>query len=267
MKTFADIPVLILAGGLGTRLRAAVPDAPKVLAPVCGGPFLAHLLDQIAATLPRRVVLLTGYCADQVEQTFGSRHGELHLSYIREATPLGTGGAVRQALDQLHWSRIRQNSGATPRILANSATTSEDRTVLLMNGDSYCGVDFAKLYALHRRANAALTMAVVRVSDASRFGRVHFDKLGRINSFVEKGAVAGPGWINAGVSIIERALLEQIPAGQPTSLEHTWLPHWLAPHRLLAYPTRAAFLDIGTPASFAAAQTFFAPETRHALPA
>jgi D-glycero-alpha-D-manno-heptose 1-phosphate guanylyltransferase len=244
MKAFDDIPVLILAGGLGTRLRAAVPDVPKVLAPVCGRPFLAHLLDQIAATPLRRVVLLTGYRADQVEQTFGSRHGELRLNYLREEAPLGTGGAVRQAIGRL-----------------------DDRTLLLMNGDSYCGVDFARLYAQHRRGNAALTMAVVRTPNASRYGRVHFDKLGRINSFIEKSAVAGPGWINAGVSIIERSLLEEIPPGQATSLERDWLPRWLTQHRLLAYPTRAPFLDIGTPASFAAAQTFFARETRHALPA
>jgi NDP-sugar pyrophosphorylase family protein len=244
MTRFADIRVLILAGGLGTRLRAAVPDVPKALAPVCGRPFLAHLLDQIAAAPLRHVVLLTGFRAEQVEQTFAGRYGELNLSYIREASPLGTGGAVRQALDQLN-----------------------DRTLLLMNGDSYCGVDFTRLYALHRRGNAALTMAVVRVGDASRFGRVHFDRLGRINSFVEKGALAGPGWINAGVSVIERALLEELPPGQPTSLERDWLPRWLSTRRLLAYPTRAPFLDIGTPASFAAAQTFFARETRHALPA
>jgi NDP-sugar pyrophosphorylase family protein len=244
MKSFADIPVLILAGGLGTRLRASVPDTPKVLAPVCGRPFLAHLLDQIAATPLRRVVLLTGYRADEVEQAFGSHYGALRLTHLRETTPLGTGGAVRQAIGRL-----------------------ADRTLLLMNGDSFCGVDFARLYAVHRRAGAGLTMAVVRVSDASRFGRVHFDKLGLVNSFVEKGAVAGPGWINAGVSVIERSLLEELPVGQATSLERNWLPCWVASRRLLAYPTRAAFLDIGTPASYAAAQTFFARETRHALPA
>ena len=244
MKNFADIPVLILAGGLGTRLRTAVPDTPKVLAPVCGAPFLAHVLDQVAATPLRRVVLLTGYRAGEVEQTFGSRHGDIDLTYIREATPLGTGGAVRQAIEQM-----------------------KNCTVLLMNGDSYCGADFAKLHALHCRAEAALTMAAVRVPDASRYGRVHFDKLGRITSFIEKGAVAGPGWINAGVSVIKRTLLEEMPLGKFTSLEREWLPRWLAPHRLLAYPTQAAFLDIGTPASYAAAQTFFARETRHVLPA
>ena len=112
-RRLAEVPVLILAGGLGTRLKSAVPDLPKVLAPVRGRPFLAYVLDRLASASLRRVVMLTGYRADEVEQTFGVHCGPLTLEYSREDAPLGTGGAVRNALERL-----------------------DDRALLLLNGDS-----------------------------------------------------------------------------------------------------------------------------------
>jgi len=103
-------------------------------------------------------------------------------------------------------------------------------------------------------------MVVTRVADTSRYGQVQFAALGRnrIDAFVEKDGTGGAGWINAGVSVIERRLLEAIPLGAPQSLERDWLPRWTASRTLLAFPTRAPFLDIGTPASYAAAAEFFA---------
>src|SRR5262245_29284658 len=109
-----DIPALILVGGLGARLRSALTDRPKALAPVDGRPFLAFLLGQLPAAGIRRVVLCTGYRAHQVEETFGSRYGDLALTYSREETPLGTGGALRLAVPRMDAERF-----------------------LVLNGDSY----------------------------------------------------------------------------------------------------------------------------------
>src|SRR5438067_1667607 len=101
MTTIAEITGAILAGGLGTRLRSVVSDRPKVLALVRGQPFLAYLLDQLGAAGIRRVVLLTGYKGEQIEQTFGSRNGNIQLEYSAEPEPLGTAGALRLALPKL----------------------------------------------------------------------------------------------------------------------------------------------------------------------
>src|SRR5438094_528454 len=95
------LEAVILAGGLGTRLRSAVADRPKVMAEVCGRPFLAHLLDQLAGQGVRRVVLCTGYRGEQVEAAFGDAYGALALDYSPEPEPLGTGGALRLALPRV----------------------------------------------------------------------------------------------------------------------------------------------------------------------
>ena len=160
------VTAAILAGGLGTRLRPAVADRPKVLAPVAGRPFVTHLLDFLAAAGLRRVVLLTGFRGEQVRRALGERHGSMALAYCKEPSPLGTGGAMRAALDQL---------------------TAE--TILLLNGDSYCGVDLAAFAACHRRRARRRALALARMDDASRYGRVATAPDGRVTAFAEKGGV------------------------------------------------------------------------------
>ncbi|EQD41925.1 D-glycero-d-manno-heptose 1-phosphate guanosyltransferase, partial [mine drainage metagenome] len=104
---------IILAGGLGTRLRSEVRDLPKVLAPVAGRPFIAYILDQLAQQSFSRVILATGYRADQVEAVLGTRWGPLILEYSREDEPLGTGGAIREALRHCRTGRVAAINGDT----------------------------------------------------------------------------------------------------------------------------------------------------------
>ena len=118
---FSDVTAVILAGGLGTRLRSVIADRPKVLAEVRGRPFLAYLLDQLIVAGSRSVVLCTGYCGEQILRTFGERYGPLRLSYSQERTPLGTAGALRAGLGQFG-----------------------SDSVLALNGDSYCSLDLKK---------------------------------------------------------------------------------------------------------------------------
>jgi len=223
----------VLAGGLGTRLRPAVGDRPKVLAPVAGRPFVAHLLDRLDAAGVRRVVLLTGHRAGEVRARLGTRHGGMGLAYSEEPAPLGTGGALRLA-----WPHL------------------DAPTVLLLNGDSYCGLNVKALTAFHRRRGAGVSMALVRVDDAGRFGRVRTAG-GRVTAFAEKQGPGLPGWINAGVYLIGRGLVESIPAGRPVSLERKLLPAWVAQGRVFAHRSAGPFLDIGTPGSYAEAEGFF----------
>ena len=229
-----DVPALILAGGFGTRLRSVLPDTPKVMARVGGRPFLAFLLDSLADAGVREVILCTGYKEEQVGREFGASYRRMRLYYSWESQPLGTGGALRQAL---------------------GLTSAE--TVLALNGDSFVSCDLTAFHSWHRDGKFVGSLALARVDDCSRFGTVRVDDRGTIESFDEKQGQPEPGWINAGVYLLSRRLLESLPEGCPVSIERDAFPSWL-PHRLGGYCGSGAFLDIGTPESFAHAEEFLA---------
>ncbi|HEX4610904.1 MAG TPA: nucleotidyltransferase family protein [Urbifossiella sp.] len=234
MDPLDGVTAAILAGGFGTRLRSVVADRPKVLAPVAGRPFLAHLLDRLAAARVAETVLLTGYGADQVYAAFGEAYRGMALRYSAEPAPLGTGGAVRHAAG----------------LFAGEA-------VLLLNGDSFCAIDPAPLVAAVRADAGRIGLGLAWVEDVGRYGAVELDPAGRVAAFAEKGGAAGPGWINAGVYLIPRGRLADIPPGRPVSLEREVLPRWVESPGVRGVQG-GRFIDIGTPDSFAAAEAFFA---------
>ncbi len=238
MADLASITAAILAGGLGIRLRAVVTQRPKVLAQVRGRPFLAYLLEQLAAFGFKDAVLCTGYLAEQIRAAFGETYGSLHLTYSQEPEPLGTGGALRLALPKFR-----------------------SEVVLVMNGDSYCEVDLRELWAWHGARGASATLVLTRRRNTSRYGRVEMAADGAISSFAEKGEVRGAGWINAGIYLLSRQLLKNIPAKRSVSLEGEIFPAWIG-RGLYGYQGGGRFLDIGTPQAYAAATRFFAPKTR-----
>jgi len=226
-------PALILAGGLGTRLRGVVADRPKVLAPVAGQPFLRYLLDQLQATGVQDVILCCGYRADQIKTAFGARFGSLSLTYSCEMEPLGTGGAVRLALAHV-----------------------QTESLLVLNGDSYVDCPLVDFMSWHRERLFAGSLLLTRVADAARFGTVTVDDKGAILSFKEKRGVPQPAWINAGVYLLSRQLVEQLPQNRPISLENEAIGRWLTAG-LGGYQREAAFIDIGTPETLAQADEFF----------
>jgi NDP-sugar pyrophosphorylase family protein len=234
MAKLADTVAVVLAGGMGTRLRGVVGDRPKVLAEVGGRPFLARLLDQLAGAGIGEAVLCTGYLADQVEQTFGDAHGALHLVYCRELSPLGTGGALRAA-----------------------APCLRSDPVLVMNGDSFCEADLPALWDRHRATAAEATLVLTRVADTRRYGRVAIDAGGAVVAFEEKGGPGGPGWVNAGICLLSRRVILSIPPSRPVSLEREVFPAWIG-RGFYGLPCQGRFLDIGTPETYAAAERFFA---------
>lgn len=230
------LTALILAGGLGRRLRPVLSNVQKVTAPVAGRPFLTHVLDQLSGAGAERVVLCTGYLGEQVRRYVDAARGTLRIIYSQETAPLGTAGAVRRALRLVHESPL-----------------------LVMNGDSFCALDvpaFTRWHAAHR---AAVSLALVPVNACGRYGQVAVDVDGSVMAFREKGGHRGPGWISAGVYLFGETFLEalrHLPAGRAMSLEHDVFPRWVG-QGLYGYRTRSRFLDIGTPESYRAAEQFF----------
>lgn len=240
----SHITAAILAGGTGTRLRSVVADRPKVMAQVGGKPFLEHLLNQLVAQGISKVVLCTGYLGDQVEAFFGRSYLGMHLYYSREDQPLGTGGAIIQALPLM-----------------------QSETLLVLNGDSYCRTDLQASLAWHRRKQARGTLVLAQVAQVGRYGQVQTDAEGRIEKFCEKGGAEGPGWINSGTYWFERAALAKFTAGQSLSLERDVLASWVG-QGLYGFAQKGPFLDIGIPEDYAQAEQFFATlhELKSAIP-
>jgi D-glycero-alpha-D-manno-heptose 1-phosphate guanylyltransferase len=238
MEDLANTAAIILAGGMGTRLRSRVSDRPKVLASIRRRPFLAYLLDQLSDAGVREVVLCTGYMGAQVRTTFGDGYGNLHLVYSQELSPLGTGGAVRAALP-----------------------LTQSDPVLVLNGDSFCQVDLPAMWARHHALGAEATLLLVHVPDSGRYGGVKTNPDGRLAAFAEKNDDGGPGWINGGMYLISRRLLETIPADGAVSLEREVFPAWIG-RATYGYPSEGPFLDIGTPETYAAADSFFAQDMK-----
>ncbi len=230
-----SVTAAILAGGLGTRLRPVIADRPKVLAPVHGRPYLTYLLDQLGDFAIDEVVLLTGFGADQVRGTLGESYAGMHLVYSKEPFPLGTAGALRWALPKL----------SAP-------------TVLLLNGDSYCDIDLAEFRTFHDQRAADVSLILARVPGASRFGRVWTEMDGRVTRFEEKMEAPGTKWINAGIYLLARALVQETPVARPLSLERDLFPAWVQRLRFFGSRCDGRFLDIGTPEAYAEAERFFA---------
>ena len=228
-----NVTAVILAGGVGSRLRSAVSDRPKVLAEVNGRPYLEHLFDQLLDAGIEHAVLCTGYLSDMVEKVCGATYGPMKLSYSQELRPMGTGGALRLAV---------------PNIMSD--------TVLVMNGDSYCTANLKTFQESHDNRGASASILLTDVPDTSRYGRVQFDDQSRVICFEEKGTHSGHGWINAGIYLIQAGKLESIPAGRAVSLEHEIFPSWVE-QGLYGYCCNSRFLDIGTPESYAEAESFF----------
>jgi D-glycero-alpha-D-manno-heptose 1-phosphate guanylyltransferase len=225
---------IVLAGGLGTRLRGVVDDVPKPMAAVQGRPFLAFVLDQLVDSGFHTAILAIGYRHEAIRSHFGDAHRGLALLYSVEDEPLGTGGALRLACAQL-----------------------STRDVFALNGDTYVELDFPAMLQAHLRAGAQLSLAVCQVPDVTRYGAVEVRE-GIVHGFREKGQ-SGPGWINGGVYVLGPTLRHRFPPRGAFSFEHDLLMPEVGSIRPLAFRSSGRFIDIGTPEDYARAQMLFQP--------
>ena len=235
----AGLDAVILAGGLGTRLASVLPDRQKVVGEIAGRPLLHHLLHQFSEVGISRLVLALGHRAEQVTAAAAewARSG-IELLESVEPAPLGTGGALRHAL---------------PRLRSD--------TLLVANGDSFAAADLASLLAFHRSRRARITLLLVTIKDASRYGRVRVDATGAVIAFDEKpaepDAMPAPTSINAGIYLMDRDVVAEITAERPVLLEREVIPAYIG-KGLYGHLQLVPFIDIGTPESCAAAEQFFA---------
>lgn len=219
----------ILAGGLGTRIRAVVGDVPKVLLPVEGRPFLAHVLAYLARQGVTRTVLCLGHEGDRVwaaVQEFVPDGMKVVPSW--ESKPLGTGGAVRNALPHL------------------------GDLFFIVNGDTYLEAPLDDLADFHRRNEAVLTLCLVRWDRAGEKGTVRTAPDGKVIAFEEKTA-QGSGVINAGVYVAQAAVIERCPVGKACSLERDAIPGAVRDGmRVMGWRVDVPFVDIGLPEDYEA---------------
>ena len=233
-----DIPIgavraFVLCGGHGTRLRPVLADRPKSMALISGTPFLQLLLDRLRSQGVGDVILGTGYMAEKIESYFGSGNKlEMRIRYSREHEPLGTGGALKLA---------------EPLI---------SDPVVVLNGDSYVEWSIDPMLELFRAKDADLVLVLHAIADVTRYGSVALDQDGRVTQFVEKGDAAGPGLINAGVYLLRKQIVRDLPAGTAISLEREVFPQ--LDRGVYGLISTGLFIDIGIPDDLNRAQTLLA---------
>jgi mannose-1-phosphate guanylyltransferase len=229
------VEAVIVAGGFGTRLRPLTDRRPKHVLPVAGVPFLDHLIAKLAAAGTDRIVLATSYRSDVFAPTFGdgATYG-VELVYVSETEPLGTGGAIRNAAEQLR--------------------AGPDEPVVVLNGDILSGHDIEEQCARHAATDADVTLALVEVDDARAFGSVPTDDTGRVTAFLEKSADPVSNHVNAGCYVFRRSVIDSIPAGTAVSVERETFPDLLAAGALVVgHLDPSYWRDVGTPAALVGA--------------
>ena len=221
---------IILAGGFGTRLQTVLRDVPKPLAPVRGRPFIHYILRWLEECGIERVIGCTGYLADKMEAGFRSYAGGLEMTFLREDTPLGTGGAIYRALREVDYGGV-----------------------FVLYGDTYFPADLSEFQQGAGRLERLFAIALRVVPDTSRFGAVELEG-GRIAAMNEKGR-SGPGLVNAGLYLLPHDLWQQVPMPGVFSWETDLMEPKAPVLGAAGVILDAPFLDIGTPESYGEAES------------
>ncbi|MFQ5412004.1 MAG: nucleotidyltransferase family protein, partial [Phycisphaerae bacterium] len=214
---------VILAGGRGTRLNSVVTDVPKPMADIAGRPFLQYSLDHLSSQGLERLILAVGYKYESVRAFFGEKYQDVPILYSIEHEPLGTGGALKQAMGLV-----------------------EGDNFLAINGDSLFKIPIEPLRLFHEQKGAVLTVALKRMTDCGRYGSVRIDREGRILSFEEKRAGTS-GAINGGVYILRRGFLSELSLPERFSFEEDVLESLCSRFPFYAMEFTDYFIDIGIP--------------------
>lgn len=225
---------ILLAGGLGTRLRSVVSDRPKPMALIEDRPFMEYVVHELSRHGITDIIFAVGYKGSMVEEYFGdgSRFeaadgsGRMTIRYAYEEELLGTAGAIKNA----------------------GKLVTEER-VFVLNADTFYQIDYSRLVRQQEQMGLEMALVLREVPDISRYGKAVLEG-GRLVGFNEKTIDAGSGTINGGVYLITRELIDSIPDGK-VSLENQMIPRWLEEGRLLGgFVNDGYFIDIGIPEAY-----------------
>jgi len=231
-----NIDVIILAGGLGSRLAPVLDGKPKLLAPVCGKPYLEFILKWLSSFGACRIILALGHLAKDIEEYVKTNFKDgIEIICSVESEPLGTAGGLAQASDYI-----------------------QSTLALVMNGDSFVDADLCKLIDLHKSSASDATMICTRIANSKHYGSVEIAEDGKVLSFEEKSTINSSGLINAGIYVVSHQLLQRVKGLHIGSLEKDVFQQ-LPVGALNTYSGKFDFLDIGTPEDFKRAEAFFQP--------
>ncbi len=219
---------VVLVGGEGTRLRPLTYTTPKQMLPVVEVPMIERVVGHLAAHGVTDVVLSLGYRPDAfIEGYPDNRCADATLTYVVEAEPLDTAGAIRFAATE---AGVRD-------------------TFLVFNGDVLTDLDISALIEFHRQQGAEGTIGLTPVADPSAFGVVPTDADGRVDAFIEKPApgTAPTNMINAGAYVLEASVLDRIPGDRRVNIERETFPAMVADGTLYALASEGYWIDVGTP--------------------
>jgi len=226
---------IILAGGLGTRLRTAVPDLPKCMAPVSGKPFLFFVIDHLQKQGVNKFIFSLGYKSEIIIDYTKSQYPKINIQYSIEDTPLGTGGAIKLA-----------------------ASKATEKNVLVVNGDTLFAVNIEQLAVLHEATDADCTLCLKPMKNFERYGVVELNSNAAVASFKEKQFYK-TGLINGGVYALNTKKFLQEALPEKCSFEKDYLEQYYTKRSIFGIVQDAYFIDIGIPEDYEKAQKELKP--------
>jgi D-glycero-alpha-D-manno-heptose 1-phosphate guanylyltransferase len=240
MKIDSEFTVVVLAGGIGSRLKEVVSDVPKPLAPVRGRPFLEYLLSYWIKNNARHFILSVGYKYQKIMDHFGSSFNGIPVTYVIENEPMGTGGALLKVLDE---NNLQDD-------------------FFLINGDTLFMIDPVRMEELHNSAKASLSLSLRQIENAGRYHHLRINGAGRIIAIEQPNGKAESGQINGGVYIANSGLFSKWSGDESKciSLENDILPTILTTHNIYGFLDDGDFIDIGIPDDLHKAQSYLSDE-------
>ena len=217
---------IVLAGGLGTRLREVVKDVPKPMADVNGRPFLEYLLTFLNRHRIEKVVLSVGYKYEVIRNYFGKSFLDMEILYSIETKPLGTGGGIKKSL-----------------------TLVDSNDTFIVNGDTFFNVDLDKLFSFHKEKSAVLSIALKPLKHFDRYGSVEINEDGRIVGFKEK-KYHESGLINGGIYLLNKEFLMNLELEEKFSFEKDLLEKYYIYYPFYGMKFGGYFIDIGIPEDY-----------------
>ena len=222
--------VIILAGGLGTRLKSVVNNLPKPLAPINGNPFIKYVLEWLYKNNISKVVMSVGYKWEKIFADLGNNYKNIKIKYSIESKPLGTGGAILNSLKLINGDHF-----------------------LVINGDTLFEINLNQFQLYHKKNNFDVSMGLKHLNNFDRYGKVIVDNKGRIINFLEKEKTKN-GIINCGIYLMNKKIINFLPRLDNFSFEKDFLEKNTHNLNFGGFIQNEYFIDIGIPEDFEKAQ-------------